>query len=348
MKKKIVCKILIISIMASMMISSFAGCKTSETEGTGENISEVVSEEVSEAPSDEVASDEVMGSEETSEETSSEAFEEATEETTEKTTEETSSEKTSEEKSEEESEEESSEPEFTVEHFEMTMYAQKNVNVRMGPSTDYEKVGGLSINQEVKVTGKANGWYRIVFKHAKSEEGFVSMNYLGEGKVVVEVPPEHKKPEQPPSEQPPSEQPQPSEQPPSEQPPSEQPPSQEEFQVRVDYDMLALINQERAACGASQLVWNSSVEAAAMARVKAIAESGQLSHDNPLDGTRGEIMLKRKSGNLSDMIEQYKGSPGHYGVMTTDGFSSMVSVSCGVWSELGQRINMYYNVVIFF
>ncbi len=43
------------------------------------------------------------------------------------------------------------------------MYAQEEVNTRSGPSTDYEKVGSLEINEEVKITGqsKQTGWYEI-------------------------------------------------------------------------------------------------------------------------------------------------------------------------------------------
>lgn len=33
------------------------------------------------------------------------------------------------------------------------MYAQSSVNLRQGPSTEYDKVGSLSTNQSVTVTG---------------------------------------------------------------------------------------------------------------------------------------------------------------------------------------------------
>ena len=65
-----------------------------------------------------------------------------------------------------------------------TMYAQRAVNVRDLPDTSGNKVGGLSTNDEVAVTGKCNetGWYRISYN---GSEAFVSNNYLGENKVEV-------------------------------------------------------------------------------------------------------------------------------------------------------------------
>lgn len=88
----------------------------------------------------------------------------------------------------EEAEEESviEEPAFTVEEMSAKLYAQQASNVRKGPSTDYEVIGGLSTNEEVEVTGKANtGWYRISYK---GEVGFVSNTLLKDSKVVIETP----------------------------------------------------------------------------------------------------------------------------------------------------------------
>lgn len=56
------------------------------------------------------------------------------------------------------------------------MYAKDAVNVRRGPSTDYEQIGKLLYGEEVNVTGMAdNGWYRISYGE---EEGYVSNKYL--------------------------------------------------------------------------------------------------------------------------------------------------------------------------
>ena len=66
-----------------------------------------------------------------------------------------------------------------------TMYAQRAVNVRDLPDTSGNKVGGLSTNQEVTVTGQCNetGWYRISYN---GSEAFVSDKYLGDSKVEVQ------------------------------------------------------------------------------------------------------------------------------------------------------------------
>lgn len=63
-----------------------------------------------------------------------------------------------------------------------TMYAQRTVNVRDLPDTSGNKVGGLSTNDEVAVTGKCNetGWYRINYNGGTA---YVSNSYLGDSKV---------------------------------------------------------------------------------------------------------------------------------------------------------------------
>lgn len=94
--------------------------------------------------------------------------------------------------SEEDAIEESEEvlPEYTYTDSTATMYAKSVVNVRDLPSTDGERMGGLSYNQEVAVTGSCNetGWYRIDYN---GSVGYVSGSYLLTEKiveVVVETP----------------------------------------------------------------------------------------------------------------------------------------------------------------
>ncbi len=84
--------------------------------------------------------------------------------------------------------EEQEETEPDIEALDKTMYAQAGVNIRKGPSVDYEKVGCLTINQEVKVTGqsKETGWYEI---EAGGEKQYVSNKYLGDTKITVEQSP---------------------------------------------------------------------------------------------------------------------------------------------------------------
>lgn len=83
--------------------------------------------------------------------------------------------------------------EYTYTALDKTMYAKQSVNVRDLPSTDGERVGGLSARQEVHVTGQCNetGWYRIDYN---GDEAFVSNSY-----IVAERPaePEQPKPDEP-------------------------------------------------------------------------------------------------------------------------------------------------------
>lgn len=71
---------------------------------------------------------------------------------------------------------------YTFEDMEATKYAKSTVNVRSLPTTDGEKLGDLSTNDEVKVTGKCNetGWYRIEYSDGVA---YVSDSYLVDNKV---------------------------------------------------------------------------------------------------------------------------------------------------------------------
>jgi len=77
----------------------------------------------------------------------------------------------------------SEEAAYIVAEMSAVKYAKSSVNVRKGPSKDYEKVGTLSTNQEVKVIGQADsGWYQI---ELGGEVAYVSKHYLVDEKVVV-------------------------------------------------------------------------------------------------------------------------------------------------------------------
>ena len=76
-----------------------------------------------------------------------------------------------------------SQPDSSVKEMSGTKYAKSTVNVRKGPSADTEKLGSLSTNQKVTVTGQAeNGWYRIDYN---GEAGYVSDKYLVDEKVTT-------------------------------------------------------------------------------------------------------------------------------------------------------------------
>lgn len=73
---------------------------------------------------------------------------------------------------------------YTVTAFEegKAMHASGAVNVRKGPSTDYERIGGLAKGQGVTVTGQADtGWYEIAYGEGKA---YVSNKYLQEGQTA--------------------------------------------------------------------------------------------------------------------------------------------------------------------
>ena len=54
-------------------------------------------------------------------------------------------------------------PQYTYTDMSATMYAQQTVNIRNLPDTNGNKLGSLSINDEVVITGQCNetSWYRI-------------------------------------------------------------------------------------------------------------------------------------------------------------------------------------------
>lgn len=76
---------------------------------------------------------------------------------------------------------------YTYTDMNKTMYAKSSVNVRDLPSTDGNKLGGLSSGQEVTVTGKCNetGWFRVDYN---GKVAYVSNSYLQDNKPVEETP----------------------------------------------------------------------------------------------------------------------------------------------------------------
>lgn len=76
------------------------------------------------------------------------------------------------------------EPAYTITEMNATKYAKSSVNVRDLPNTDGNRVGGLSTNQQVKVTGQCveTGWYQI---ELNGTVAYVSDSYLVDQKVAV-------------------------------------------------------------------------------------------------------------------------------------------------------------------
>ena len=88
---------------------------------------------------------------------------------------------TSEKESAGENEENTNEAAYSVVEMSATKYAKQSVNIRKGPGTDYEKIGSLTMNQKVTVTGQAdNGWYRISYNGG---DAYVSDKYLVDNKI---------------------------------------------------------------------------------------------------------------------------------------------------------------------
>ena len=85
---------------------------------------------------------------------------------------------------EEEGTEQTVESEYTYTDMSATMYATQTVNVRTLPSTDGEKVGSLSTNQEIVVTGQCNetSWYRFEYN---GQTAYVSNSYVSDTKIEV-------------------------------------------------------------------------------------------------------------------------------------------------------------------
>ena len=76
------------------------------------------------------------------------------------------------------------EQEYTYTNMSAMMYATQTVNIRTLPSTDGDKVGSLSTNQEIAVTGQCNetSWYRFEYNGLTA---YVSNNYVSDTKIEV-------------------------------------------------------------------------------------------------------------------------------------------------------------------
>lgn len=107
---------------------------------------------------------------------------------------------------------------------EKVMYAIKNVNIREGVSTEYAKIGSLTVNQQVSVIGqsKSTDWYEIIL--ADGTKAYVHPQYLSDTQTEVKV--EQPKVETPQAEQPQQQPEQPKVENPSQQPEQTQTPPQ--------------------------------------------------------------------------------------------------------------------------
>lgn len=179
------------------------------------------------------------------------------------------SEEVSEEASEEISEEESieDEPDYTVEPHDEVLYVKKAVNVRKGPSTDYEKIGALSKGTEVQITGIADtGWYQIQYNN---ETAYVSASYLLDETsyqaMIAEEEAAALAAQQAATEQTQA------------QPEQEQQGAADTGDYRAQ--VVALMNQERAAAGIGGITQSATLDALAQIRAQEIVQN--FSHTRP-------------------------------------------------------------------
>lgn len=115
---------------------------------------------------------------------------------------------------------------FTVEDIEdKTMYSKISLNVRSGPSVDFDRVEVLNEGEAVTVTGIAStGWYQVLID---GEVGYASGKYLTDEAPKIEEPVEEKPVEEEPVEEIPTED-EPIEEAPTEDEPVEEAPVEDE------------------------------------------------------------------------------------------------------------------------
>lgn len=78
---------------------------------------------------------------------------------------------------------------YTYTDMDAVMYAKQTVNIRDLPSTAGAKVGSLSANDEISITGQCNetGWYRFEYNGVTA---YVSNNYVSDTKIEASAPAE--------------------------------------------------------------------------------------------------------------------------------------------------------------
>ncbi len=188
MKRKVVAVVLLTCLLMTACGSKEQ--KVTEEITNEETAKEAVNEEANaEAETTETENEEVEKEEATQEEAAQEevapeavAREEAAPEVV--TQEETAPETV---EQEEAVQEDSKEVTETVVVFEQpkVMYATNAVNVRRGPSTEYEVISHIAMAQQIETTGQADtGWYQVMIDESPA---YISNKYLSETKV--EIPP---------------------------------------------------------------------------------------------------------------------------------------------------------------
>ena len=185
-------RLLIILTTITLSTALLVGCGNKQEEIPQATTEEIAPEQTEEetTPPTEIAEPTPEATTEPVEEATAEPVEEATAEP--ETTEpmETVEPEPTEEPTPEPTEEPTPEPQaiYTYTDMSATMYAQQTVNVRDLPDTTGNKVGSLSTNDEITISGQCTetGWYMFEYNGSVA---FVSNKYVGENKVEIQQAP---------------------------------------------------------------------------------------------------------------------------------------------------------------
>lgn len=152
-------------LSAVLGFSTLSGCGCGAVQ-----TSESTQQETSTVEEESTSSNETIEQEETSSVAETEAVETESETTSDVTV----------------TEEAKSSEEIEIIEMDAIMYATTSVNERKEPSADSEKIGSLSIGEEVHVTGQTpdGEWFRI--DNSETGDAFVSAQYLSTEKPIIE------------------------------------------------------------------------------------------------------------------------------------------------------------------
>lgn len=314
--KRVKCIILIAILTLAMAACNTSAVTTSEDISSGSENTEVVS---SEEGSEELQESSVEAEKEASGQASEEDMKEEQDSSKEEVSDsENVSEETSETEEVSEEEEKSEEPEFTVEEYNAVLFVKKAVNVRKGPSTDYEKIGGLNKGEQIQITGIADtGWYQIQYNGMTA---YVASSYLMDEASYQAMIAEEEAAAL--AAQQAAQQQAAAEQAAAEQAAQQQQVAQGDYKAQV----VALMNQERANAGIGGISQNASLDAVAQIRAQEIAQS--FSHTRP-NGTSCFTVLDE--GGIAYMTA---------GENIAAGYGDPASVMSGWMNSPGHRANI--------
>lgn len=223
---------------------------------------------------------------------------------------------------------------FRVEPVEnQVKYAKSQVNVRKGPSSDYELTGVLSGGQEVTVTGVAdNGWYQILLGDGYA---YVSDRYLADEKPAASPAGSGN-----PSGGAGAAQAAGTGSALAETPVAAVPTAEDSASANGAVyctEIVDLINQMRTEEGKNTLSWSDAMAATALERAGEIVSN--FSHDGMRNCTAEIITMDSRDG-VQNWFNNFYESPPHYAAMSDSGAASVAAARC-------DANGCHYVVVIF-